>query len=312
MKMPFAIFLAIVSVLTTVPANATFSIIACERETGVCGAAVATHNLAVGASVPTLVSGVGVVVSQFETNPNHGRFILAELKKGLLPQQALATVLSQTEPFEGLGAEWRQIGIVAPAGEAAAHTGKMAGEQAYAGHIVSVGVTVQGNGLASDTVLLSALEAFENTDGGLASRLLRALEVAKQAGGQSIGLKSAALIVRTPDGWPVDIDLRVDSSKEPIQDLRSAYNEHVARIVINQAERSAKAGKMEVAYQLLQRANDLAPQWDRVARRSALLAFKAGNMDLARVHASRFQALNPVWSGAWCSDPGLTALIECD
>src|SRR4051794_17193480 len=49
-------------------AGATFSIVACDRN-GDCGVAVATNNLAVGATVPYAQAKVGALVSQFETNP---------------------------------------------------------------------------------------------------------------------------------------------------------------------------------------------------------------------------------------------------
>ncbi|MFI5077018.1 MAG: DUF1028 domain-containing protein, partial [Vicinamibacteria bacterium] len=41
------------------PAEATYSIVACERASGQCGVAVQTDNLAVGASVPAAQAGVG-------------------------------------------------------------------------------------------------------------------------------------------------------------------------------------------------------------------------------------------------------------
>lgn len=312
MKVSFAPVLAATFMLLSIPVQATFSIIACDRETGACGAAVATHNLAVGASVPTIIAGVGAVVSQFETNPHHGGFILSELRKKVSVNEILAAVLAKTEPFEGLGADWRQIGVVSHVGEATAHTGTVVKEQTFAGHIVKTGVTVQGNGLANEAVLTRALETFEAAEGALAMRLLRALEAAEQAGGQSIGLKSAALVVRTPDGWPVDIDLRVDSSMKPIKDLKAAFNEHMARIMVNRAERKVRSGDLDTAFQLLERAVELAPYWDRIARSSALLAHSAGNTGLARDYAARFQDLNPVWSRSWCGDPELAELIQCD
>ncbi|ASG23644.1 DUF1028 domain-containing protein [Nitrospirillum viridazoti] len=69
---------------TTALAGATFSIIACDRDR--CGVAVATNNLAVGASVDYAQAGVGAVVTQFETNPAMGPKGLAVRSQGLMVQ----------------------------------------------------------------------------------------------------------------------------------------------------------------------------------------------------------------------------------
>ncbi len=52
--------------------------------------------------------------------------------------------------------------------------------------------------------------------------MLRVLSAAKQAGGDSRGLLSAALLVLTPDRPP--LDLRIDHSDDPISELESLYH----------------------------------------------------------------------------------------
>ncbi|MDA9940053.1 DUF1028 domain-containing protein, partial [Planktomarina temperata] len=49
-------------------------------------------------------------------------------------------------------------------------------------------------------------------------RMLRVLTAAKQAGGDSRGLSSAALLILTPDRPP--LDLRIDYSEDPISELK--------------------------------------------------------------------------------------------
>jgi len=80
----------VLAMLMSDPAFATFSISACDAD-GACGVAVATNNLAVGASVPFARAKVGAIATQFETNPAHCTRGLSLLAKGVAPAQALAT-----------------------------------------------------------------------------------------------------------------------------------------------------------------------------------------------------------------------------
>jgi tetratricopeptide (TPR) repeat protein len=68
-------------------------------------------------------------------------------------------------------------------------------------------------------------QAFENTKGDLADRMLAALDAAQAVGGDIRGKQSAALVVVTgkPTGqaWKDrTFDLRVDDSPEPLKELR--------------------------------------------------------------------------------------------
>ena len=53
--------LILVSTVLPDSVSATYSIIACDPETGACGVAVATNNLAVGSSVCFAEAGVGAL-----------------------------------------------------------------------------------------------------------------------------------------------------------------------------------------------------------------------------------------------------------
>ena len=148
-----SLFLIIPLALMASDAEATYSIVACDKDSGECGVAVATHNLAVGASVPFAKAGVGAGVSQFETNPVHKTVILQALdNKADAPRALWKLALASDGQFDdGQNQDHRQIGVVAfAADDAAAHTGKAA--NLWAGHLVKNGVSVQGNGLASKRV----------------------------------------------------------------------------------------------------------------------------------------------------------------
>ncbi|MEL7296101.1 MAG: DUF1028 domain-containing protein [Pseudomonadota bacterium] len=274
-------------------AAATLSIVACERDTGICGVAVATHNLAVGSSVPFAKYAVGAGVSQFETNPCHKGTLLR-----LLPfsddldaaiKQALA---AEKQCLDGMDASYRQIAVVAANGAAAAHTGTRA--EAYAGHRAAPFVSVQGNGLQTQSVLTAMLSAYQTSSGPLAERLLAGLVAGHNAGGQSIGVSSAALLVATKEGWPVDIDLRVDFAPvSAVGELVALYDRNLARQLLFRAAREDDAKR---AASLVARAVELAPDWDRIALRAARLSRQLEDAALTGKYACRFNALNSKWA----------------
>ncbi|MFK8015455.1 MAG: DUF1028 domain-containing protein [Gammaproteobacteria bacterium] len=278
--------------------HATFSIVACEPESGTCGVAVATHNLAVGDGVPFAVADVGAGVSQFETNPRHADVARRALADGASAADAIKQSLARDASFgDGLDLSFRQLAVVSSKGSVAVHTGKEAGD--FAGQRGAHAVSVQGNGLVSAAVLDAMLVAYERSDGPLAERLLQSLEAGHAAGGQRIGVMSAALLVRTSEGWPVDVDLRVDfSSVDAVSRLRAAYNASRARVLLGRANRSAKRGNMSAARTQRDQALQLAPTWDRIWLRAARLSRAWGDREHATLQACVFYRLNPMWARA--------------
>jgi uncharacterized Ntn-hydrolase superfamily protein len=76
-------------------------------------------------------------------------------------------------------------------------------------------------------------ETFESSSGALAKRLVDCLAAAQEAGGDSRGQQSAALLVVEQDAGyaglsDVLVDLRVDDHERPIEELRRLYGLHQA------------------------------------------------------------------------------------
>ena len=94
--------------------SATFSIVAADPETGVCGAAVASKYPAVGKVVPYVRAGVGAFCTQHWHNPTWGPMALDLLAEGHLPEQVLAELL-RDDPRK----DKRQLAIIDMAGRAA-------------------------------------------------------------------------------------------------------------------------------------------------------------------------------------------------
>ena len=292
-KLPLS--LTLIFGFLTPAAHATYSIVACDAHTQQCGVAVQTNNLAVGASVPYAQAGVGALASQFETNPMYGPRGLALLVAGKSPEDVLQQLLREDGNFDGEGIEARQVGIVSVDGRAVFYTGREAANSDWAGGRSGVGYSVQGNGLAGPQVVDAMEKAFLTTSGALADRLLAALVAGDAAGGQRTGRESAALLVRTPDGFPMDINLRVDHSNDPVAELRKLYNMQSARQQVVQANIAGRKGQLELARSLLIEAVGRAPDWPRLWIRAAKVAEDIEERQLALQYLTMAFSRNPAW-----------------
>jgi uncharacterized Ntn-hydrolase superfamily protein len=197
----------------------TFSIVARSADGESWGVAVASKFLAVGAAVPAAVAGVGAIATQASANVAYKGLALSHLDDGATASVALQRLLEEDE-----GRDHRQVGIVDVDGGAASHTGSEC--LAWAGSIVGDGYAIQGNILAGAQVVEAMERAWQQSaeDAPLARRLLAALAAGDEAGGDSRGRQSAAvLVVREGAGYEglddVAVDLRVDDHATPIPEL---------------------------------------------------------------------------------------------
>lgn len=202
----------------------TFSIVAVDPKTGEIGVAVQSKFIAVGAVVPWAKAGVGAIATQSYANTSYGPVGLELLSQGLHPEEVLERLIS-ADPDR----ELRQVGIVDAQGRAAAFTGEKC--LPWAGHIVGENFACQGNILAGKEVVEAMAEAFLQTSGTLAERLLSALFAGQKAGGDRRGQQSAALLVVKEKGGYGGfndryIDLRVDDHPRPIEELKRLYELH--------------------------------------------------------------------------------------
>jgi uncharacterized Ntn-hydrolase superfamily protein len=187
-----------------------------NRALGVC---VSTAIPAVGSVVPHVEFEVGAIAAQAQTNVYYGIEGLKLLKKGLSPQNALETMLSQDREKEK-----RQVIILDSKGRTAAFTGRETVD--WKGHLIARDHVVAGNMLVGSRVIEAMTEAFETEQGNLAERLLQALEAGQEAGGDKRGRMSAALLV-ADKRWRSEtrpyLDLRVDAHLDPVKELRRVY-----------------------------------------------------------------------------------------
>jgi uncharacterized Ntn-hydrolase superfamily protein len=142
----------------------------------------------------------------------------------MAPAQAIAK-LTGDDPR----AAFRQVGVVDAKGEAATFTGEEC--NAWAGGRTGKHYAVQGNILAGKKVVDAMAAAFEESEGDLGERMIAALQAGQDAGGDTRGMQSAALLIVREKGGYAGFndryrDLRVDDHEQPIKELLRVYRLH--------------------------------------------------------------------------------------
>lgn len=251
--------------------NATFSITAFDSAAAEWGIAVATNNIYVGNSTIYIEAGVGAFSVIAETEPAYGINGLAQLKKMPLKEAIEYTRIKDED------AALRQVAGIDKDGHTYAFTGKeLKSWKGIAGSKSGKNYVVIGNQLAPG-VLDSMAMKFEQTKGTLAERLLAALVAGQQAGGMITGKQSAALVVKgTHNEWFNQIDLRVDHSITPFEDLSRLLSFHYGRIRLNQAIFQLKNKNKEKGIALLEQATTMLDGWKGIQPKIAMANILAG------------------------------------
>jgi uncharacterized Ntn-hydrolase superfamily protein len=187
-------------------------------DSGAVGACAATADLAVGARVAHVEAAVGAVLTQHRTDPRLGPRGLALLRSGCSARAAVDALVAST-PL----ARWRQLAVVDAGGGSAAWSGSEVDAHAAAtAH--GDGCVAVGNGLATRGVAAAMAAAFAADAGApLAERLVRALEVGRDAGGERGPTRSAVVVVVRDPGMRL-VDLRIDDDPQPVTALRRLWD----------------------------------------------------------------------------------------
>jgi len=290
---------------------ATFSIVAYDPKTGDLGVAVESKFFSVGSVVPWAETGVGAIATQSFANATYGPRGLALLKLGITAQQVVDALISN-DP----GRSRRQVGIVDAQGNAATYTGAECLQ--WAGGVTGKDkngwpYAAQGNILAGAEVVQAMARTFESAEGELADKLVAALATGQAAGGDARGQQSAALLVVRPKGGYAGfndryIDLRVEDSPRPIEELQRLLTLQHAISLLNSAGRHHRAQEMDLAIADARKATELAPTnadtWYDLASYLAL----AGKKPEALAALVKALELNPRHKRTARSDKDLDAL----
>ncbi len=201
--------------------SATFSIVAVDPESGVCGAAVASKYPAVGEVVPFVRGGVGAFCTQHFHNPDLGPRALDMLGEGESPAEVLWQ-LTMDDPQAGT----RQLAIIDRHGRTAQFNPTDAPARSqWWGAMSGRYYACQGNTLAGRNVITAMAAAYETTEGSLADRLMAALLAGDTAGGDHRGRLAAGIVVARPGTEGNWLDLQVDHSDDAVTELMQKYIE---------------------------------------------------------------------------------------
>jgi uncharacterized Ntn-hydrolase superfamily protein len=283
--------------LAVPPARATFSIVARDSVTGDIGVAVQSHYFAVGPIVPWAEPGVGAVATQSLVEVSYGPRGLQMMRDGRSAPQALKELLSQDQYRDV-----RQVAMIDADGKVAVHTGEKcipdAGDQAGAQF------SVEANLMSNKSIWPAMARAYEGARGDLASRLIAALEAGQKAGGDIRGQQSAAIVIvrgkRTPRPWEDRIlDLRVDDSPHPIEELKRLVNLWRAYKHVDEGDALVTEGKIEEAMTAYQSAARLAPTNMEILFWQAVALWKL----------EREKEATPLFKKVFATEPKWVALV---
>jgi uncharacterized Ntn-hydrolase superfamily protein len=220
------------------PAFATWSIVAVDKTSGQIVVASATCLRQaifrqIGASdlrdiQAVVIPGKAAAVGQaaIDTTRRNQQLLRDELEKGTDPAGIIELLRSRDSAMES-----RQFGIVDLQGRSAGFTGKTNQPTALAesGRVGSdIYYQMQGNILASDTVIHEAARAFKEAKGTLADRAMAAMEAADGKGGDKRCTDGrtafvAYIIVVDKTGEETYTRATDEDSSNPITALRQRY-----------------------------------------------------------------------------------------
>jgi len=199
--------------------SGTFSIVAVDPNTGVCGAGVASKYPAVGKVVPYARAGVGAFCTQHWHNPPWGEQALDLLAKGYLPEAVLAELL-RDDPER----DKRQLAIIDMSGRAANRNPANADPSGiWWGAASGRFYACQGNTLTGSEVVFAMARAYEQTPGSLADRLIAALVAGDKAGGDHRGRLAAGIRVAKKGVEGYWLELYVVKSDDAVAELAKKY-----------------------------------------------------------------------------------------
>ena len=291
---------------TSLETVATFSIVGFDPDTGELGVAVASKFLAVGSVVPWAKAGVGAIATQAYANTTYGPEGLRLLASGLSAHEVIDSLTSMDPDREK-----RQVGIVDAHGNSATFTGKEC--IPWAGGKVGKHYACQGNILVSKATIEAMAETFENSEGELAERLLKALKAGEEAGGDSRGKQSAAILVVKEKGGYLGlndryIDLRVDDHPDPIDELMRLLSIQRSYSALFKASALREQGDLEGALGEARRAVEINPELPEALYDLACYYCLTGQKEQALETLRRAIDLAPRFKQMAKEDPDLECL----
>jgi uncharacterized Ntn-hydrolase superfamily protein len=137
--------------------------------------------------------------------------------------------------------------------------------------------------MKNDKVWPAMAEAFENSTGPLAERMIMSLEAAQNVGGDIRGKQSASILIVKGESsgkvWEDRlIDLRVEDHPEPVKELKRLLQVFRAYEHMNKGDLAVEHGDMKLAMEEYSAAEDMFPDNEEMKYWHAVTLVNTGDL----------------------------------
>ena len=194
----------------------TFTILVYDPLTETFGGATATGNICVGGWVlrGDILGGISATQGS-EVSTIWGEDTIELMKKKISSENAIKKVVQND-----INKDYRQLSAIDLQGNSYCFNGSS--NEDFVDSIHEKNFVISGNTLKNKNVVKSIYKGYNQEENTLAQKLISGLKKGNEEGGDKRGLMSAAILILSKHHPP--IDLRVDFSLSPLNDLQTLYD----------------------------------------------------------------------------------------
>ena len=194
----------------------TFTILVYDPLTESFGGATATGNICVGGWVlrGDVLGGISATQGS-EVSTIWGEDTIELMKKKISSEKAIKKVVQND-----INKDYRQLSAIDLQGNSYCFNGKS--NEDFVDSINEKNFVISGNTLKNMNVVNSIYKGYNQEENTFVQKLINGLKKGDEEGGDKRGLMSAAILILSKHHPP--IDLRVDFSLSPLNDLQTLYD----------------------------------------------------------------------------------------
>ena len=272
----------------------TYSIIGRDPASGELGVLLASFYYGCAPRTIIAAPGAGIVVMQMVPDMRYAAVGIPRMSEGQDPKRILDDLLD-----EDTAKPIRQVAMLRVDGSVAVFTGE--GCIPSSGHMTGRDCCAQGAMVASESVWIETVKAFEASTGRLADRLVAAMRAGEAAGGDIRGKRTAAMLVissKVHTSWVKSrpVDIRIDDHSDPLGEVERhlAIQRHMGAIemAFERGLSGDSAGAVDDYEQIAQ----AAPEDPDVTMRYAIMLAASGRIDDARQQLIKMASVHSGWA----------------
>ena len=194
----------------------TFTILVYDPLTETFGGATATGNICVGGWVlrGDILGGISATQGS-EVSTIWGEDTIELMKKKISSENAIKKVVQND-----INKDYRQLSAIDLQGNSYCFNGSS--NEDFVDSIHEKNFVISGNTLKNMNVVNSIYKGYNQEENTFVQKLINGLKKGDEEGGDKRGLMSAAILILSKHHPP--IDLRVDFSLSPLEDLQTLYD----------------------------------------------------------------------------------------